>query len=129
MLQIDLKKTNKSSLPATKETPESNPNGLNSYTSLNRAVRIKEIARVADDNRSILGRLQGTKSHYSTSKWNEEYKHQSKIARQINSNGDRFCKNPYFLHSVCTYISHFVLSNCYFAFDLLTALLTGTGLE
>lgn len=70
MLQIDLKKS-KQCGAKPKEVPESNPNGLNSYNSLNRAVRIKEIARVADDNRSILGRLQGTKSHYSTSKWEE----------------------------------------------------------
>lgn len=102
MLQIDLKKTKQGGPTAAAEKPESNPNGLNSYTSLNRAVRIKEIARVADDNRSILGRLQGTKSHYSTDKWNEEFVKQRKIVGQINHNGDRFCKNPYFLHSVCT---------------------------
>jgi len=56
MLQIDLNKS-KNVVSAAVETPESNPNGLNSYTSLNRAVRIKEIARVADENKNILGRL------------------------------------------------------------------------
>ena len=54
--------------------PESNPNGLNSYTSLNRAVRIKEIARVADENKDILGRLQNTRSHYNNENWESQYK-------------------------------------------------------
>ena len=43
MLQIDLKPSAHVSLQ-TRETPESNPNGLNAYNSLNRANRIKEIA-------------------------------------------------------------------------------------
>ena len=56
MLQIDL---NPSKNVVSKDTdqPRSNPVGLNSYQSLNRAVRIKEIARVADDNKTILNRL------------------------------------------------------------------------
>ena len=67
MLQIDLKKSSSVGLNSSVfEKPPSNPNGLNAYNSLNRAVRIKEIARVADDNKQILNRLQGTKSHYST---------------------------------------------------------------
>ena len=71
MLQIDLKPSkNVISTEVVKDKLESNPNGLNSYNSLNRAVRIKEIARVADSNKNILGRLQTTKSHYSTDKWN-----------------------------------------------------------
>ncbi len=58
MLQIDLKKSKNVGMSnSVLEKPESNPNGLNSYASLNRAVRIKEIARVADDNKSILNRL------------------------------------------------------------------------
>ena len=57
MLQIDLKKSKNIGLSSVFEKPESNPNGLNAYNSLNRAVRIKEIARVADDNKSILSRL------------------------------------------------------------------------
>ena len=47
MLQIDLNKS-KTVVSSAAEMLESNPNGLNSYASLNRAVRIKEIARVAD---------------------------------------------------------------------------------
>ena len=75
MLQIDLKKGNPGAAASiiNFEVPDSNPNGLNSYNSLNRAVRIKEIARVADDNKNILGRLQGTKSHYSTDRWEKDF--------------------------------------------------------
>ena len=74
MLQIDLKPSkNVVSTDTLPAKPESNPNGLNAYNSLNRAIRIKEIARVADDNKSILGRLQTTKSHYSTDKWNRDF--------------------------------------------------------
>jgi len=80
MLQIDLKKSKNIGLNSSvfNEKPESNPNGLNSYASLNRAVRIKEIARVADDNKNILGRLQGTKSTYSNEQWENQFKHQRK---------------------------------------------------
>lgn len=103
MLQIDLKPSkNVVSTDTLPTKPESNPNGLNAYNSLNRAIRIKEIARVADDNKSILGRLQTTKSHYSTDRWNKDFESQRRIFDNIGENGDRFCKNPYFLHSVCT---------------------------
>lgn len=84
MLQIDLKPSkNVVSTDALGYKPESNPNGLNSYNSLNRAVRIKEIARVADDNKNILGRLQTTKSHYSTDKWNKDFDGQRRIFDNI----------------------------------------------
>ena len=103
MLQIDLKPSKNIVGPTNViDKPESNPSGLNSYNSLNRAVRIKELARVSDDNKSILNRLQGTRSHYSTEKWNNMFESQRKIIGNIYENGDRFCKNPYFLHSVCT---------------------------
>ena len=101
MLQIDLNKS-KNVVSSAVEKPISNPNGLNSYSSLNRAVRIKEIARVADDNKNILSRLQNTKSHYSNDKWEDQFKHNRKNFEQIRTNGDRYCKNPYFLHSVST---------------------------
>mmetsp|Transcript_1634 Transcript_1634/g.2264 ORF Transcript_1634/g.2264 Transcript_1634/m.2264 type:complete len:120 (+) Transcript_1634:262-621(+) len=101
MLQIDLNKS-KNVQSTAAEMPNSNPNGLNSYTSLNRAVRIKEIARVADDNKNILGRLQNTRSHYSNEHWERQFSVQRKNLQQIQFNGDRFCKNPYFLHSVST---------------------------
>lgn len=101
MLQIDLKPS-KNVVTTANTKPESNPNGLNSYTSLNRAVRIQEIARVADDNRTFLNRLQNTRSHYSTERWHKDFEGVRKISDQIRANGDRFCKNPYFLHSICT---------------------------
>ena len=108
MLQIDLKKSNTVGLNTSVfEKPPSNPNGLNAYNSLNRAVRIKEIARVADDNKQILNRLQSTKSHYSCEQWSKDFVSQRKIIGQIEENGDRYCKNPYFLHSVCTQQDNF----------------------
>ena len=104
MLQIDLNKSKAvSAVSSLPEKPESNPNGLNSYTSLNRAVRIKEIARVADSNRNILERLQSTKPTYSQQQWENDFKQTRKTLTQIQHNGDRFCKNPYFLHSVATH--------------------------
>ena len=101
MLQIDLNKS-KNVVSTAVEVPQSNPNGLNSYSSLNRAVRIKEIARVADDNKNILSRLQNTRSHYSNECWESQFKSNRKNLDQIRANGDRFCQNPYFLHSVST---------------------------
>jgi len=68
MLQIDLNKS-KNVVTEAAFAPESNPNGLNSYASLNRANRIKEIARVSDANKDILGRLQGTRSNYNNETW------------------------------------------------------------
>ena len=80
----------------------SNPHGLNAYNSLNRAVRIKEISRVADDNKSILGKLQSTKSVYSQEKWQKDFDDSRKIINNISLNSDRYCKNPYFLNSLCS---------------------------
>ena len=68
--------------------------------SLNRAVRNKEIVRVAEANHSFLDRLQKATSHYSAVNWEKDY---SKVARntaRISENANRFSKNPYFLHSV-----------------------------
>merc|ERR1712003_167685 len=53
-------------------------------------------------NKNILDRLQGTKSHYSTDKWDSDFHEQRRTLNSIKENGDRYCKNPYFLHSVCT---------------------------
>jgi len=70
MLQIDLKAQTKK--PAV-EKPEPNPAALNQHNSLNRAQRIRNLARIVDDNKQFLGRLQGTKSHYINSHWVEEF--------------------------------------------------------
>lgn len=72
MLQIDLKAQNKKTVPVP-EKPEPNPAALNQYNSLNRAQRIKSLARIVDDNKQILCRLQGTTSHYVNSKWEQEH--------------------------------------------------------
>ena len=82
MLQIDLNKS-KNVVSQASEVPESNPAGLNSYQSLNRAVRIKEIARVADQNKDMLGRLQTAKSHYNNEDWESSYKNQRKQLGQV----------------------------------------------
>lgn len=72
MLQIDLKPS-KNVVSVSSDKQRSNPSGLNSYNSLNRAVRIKEIARVADDNKIILDRLQSTRSNFSADRWNKDF--------------------------------------------------------
>jgi len=104
MLQIDLKK----SQHVTKKPnnlnrdKEPNPNGMNAYNSLNRATRIKNLAKIVDDNKSMLNRLQGAQSHYDNNRWRKDFTENHKKAGRISQNGDRFCRNPYFLHSVCT---------------------------
>ena len=68
MLQIDLKpsKPNKRVLTSSDQrqtqmtmntTTQSISNGLNSYNSLNRAVRIKDMARIVEDNKIMLRKL------------------------------------------------------------------------
>ena len=46
-----------------------NQYGLNSYNSLNRANRIKGLARIIDENKVLLDKLQKTKSSYSNISW------------------------------------------------------------
>ena len=99
MLQIDLKVQNKKPL---EEKPEPNPAALNQYNSLNRAQRIKSLARIVEDNRQMLGRLQTAKTHYNNARLAEDFDKQQSIQKRILANSDRFTKNPYFLHSVCT---------------------------
>jgi inosine/xanthosine triphosphate pyrophosphatase family protein len=76
--------------------------GLNSYSSLNRAVRIKDMARIVEDNKLILKKLQLASSFYSIDKWEQDNKHRKHLVTNICRNSDRFCKNPYFLHSLAT---------------------------
>jgi len=79
MLNIDLKPSNlnpqsiEASHPHT-SSKISNPvtedvKGLNSYNSLNRAVRIKGLAKIVDENKMILNKLQKTTSNYDTMAW------------------------------------------------------------
>ena len=50
MLQIDLKPSKTVTVKPKETVVESNPNGLNAYNSLNRATRIKSLAKIVDDN-------------------------------------------------------------------------------
>lgn len=52
---------------------DKNGNNLNSYTSLNRANRIRSLARIIDENKILLEKLQNTKSNYNNYKWKNEY--------------------------------------------------------
>ena len=58
--------------------------------------------KVANDNRNILNRLQSASSHYSAVQWQKEFYKQRKNTENIKRNADRFCKHPYFVHSVTT---------------------------
>lgn len=78
------------------------PKGLNSYTSLNRANRIRSLARIIDENKVLLSKLQNTRSNYDNSKWETEYMENQKRSNMISKNSDRYCRNPYFLNSICT---------------------------
>jgi len=69
---------------------------------LNRANRIKDLAKIIDENKSLLDKLQNTKSCYNKNKWENDYYKNEQLKKKISVNGDRYCKNPYFLHSVCT---------------------------
>ena len=78
-------------------TSQSTSSGLNSYNSLNRAVRIKDMARIVEDNKIMLRKLQGAASCYSIDRWNQDDKKKKKLVKMICRNSDRFLKNPYFL--------------------------------
>ena len=100
MLQIDLKPSTGVVAKPRDSLPESNPNALNAYNSLNRANRIRELAKIVDDNQTILQRLQSASSVYNANKWSKDHEEKEKIVQRIS--GQRYCRNPYFLHSVCT---------------------------
>ena len=79
--KLNPEKLDKVRLHANKE---SNPNGLNSYNSLNRAVRIKELATIVDSNRRVLGRLQKAESHYSTDRQTTDFMSKQKLSRRLS---------------------------------------------
>ena len=66
MMRPQSAKSRKSNAPS-----QSNQNqyGLNSYNSLNRANRIKGLARIIDENKVLLDKLQKTKSSYNNNNW------------------------------------------------------------
>lgn len=87
MLQIDLKPSKLSKRKLLQDMAKeqrnssvsiqpstSRPSGLNSYNSLNRAVRIKNMARIVEDNKLILRKLQGASSFYSIDRWETDNK-------------------------------------------------------
>ena len=78
MLQIDLKASSlnpgKMAKQETVLKRPSNPHGLNAYNSLNRAVRIKDLAGIVDGNRRVLDRLQNVQSHYNAATHEQNFK-------------------------------------------------------
>ncbi|CDW72308.1 UNKNOWN [Stylonychia lemnae] len=108
MLQIDLKPQNLNPKRLLQQdqyfvTQNSQQRiGINSYHSLNRAIRIKDMANVVDHNKILLKKLQQTNSFYNFNEYEKDNKNKKKLSRMISKNSDRFCKNPYFLHSMAT---------------------------
>jgi hypothetical protein len=67
-------KSRKSNAPSQGGVSSSqNQYGLNSYNSLNRANRIKGLARIIDENKVLLDKLQKTKSTYNNTGWQHDY--------------------------------------------------------
>jgi inosine/xanthosine triphosphate pyrophosphatase family protein len=64
--------------------------GLNSYNSLNRAVRIKDMAKIVEDNKLMLKKLQTASSFYSIDKWEQDNKKKKKLVKNLCRNSDRF---------------------------------------
>lgn len=103
MLHIDLKAKPKTTQSVQRPKKASvNHQGLNSYNSLNRANRIKDLAKIIDQNKQLLDKLQNAKSVYNRNIWEDEHQKRESLKYKIQTNGDRYCKNPYFLHSLCT---------------------------
>ena len=53
--------------------PQGENQGLNSYNSLNRANRIRSLAKIIDENKVLLDKLQNTKSTYSMATWKNDF--------------------------------------------------------
>lgn len=64
--------------------------GLNSYNSLNRAMRIKDMAKIVEDNKIMLKKLQTATSFYSIDKWEQDNKKKKKLVKMLCRNSDRF---------------------------------------
>lgn len=59
--------------PQSAKMKDEQGHGLNSYTSLNRANRIRSLARIIDENKILLDKLQNTRSNYQASKWENDF--------------------------------------------------------
>jgi hypothetical protein len=57
----------------SRQANQSQTQGLNSYNSLNRANRIRSLAKIIDENKILLEKLQKTKSQYDNDKWRNDY--------------------------------------------------------
>ena len=57
--------------------------GLNSYNSLNRANRIRGLAKIIDENKNLLDKLQNTKSTFDRSKLKHDFNKQEKYKAMI----------------------------------------------
>lgn len=98
MLQIDLKpsravvqgmstiqsKSQKTLRPVSAKTARSRfirqPSAtLNSYTSLNRANRIRSLARIIDENKILLNKLQVVKSTFNSTKLENDFQKQRRL--------------------------------------------------
>jgi hypothetical protein len=55
------------------------------------------MARIVEDNKIMLKKLQTAHSNYDIEKWNQEDKKKKKLVKMICRNSDRFVKNPYFI--------------------------------
>ena len=55
------------------------------------------MAKIVEDNKHMLKKLQTASSCYSIEKWENDNKKKKQLVRMICKNSDRFCKNPYFL--------------------------------
>ena len=60
------------------------------------------MARIVEDNKVILKKLSTATSFYSIDRWDNDAKQKNRLVQMICKNSDRFCKNPYFLHSMAT---------------------------
>ena len=55
------------------------------------------MARIVEDNKIMLKKLQTAQSNYNIEKWHQDEKKKKKLVKMICRNSDRFLKHPYFV--------------------------------
>lgn len=55
------------------------------------------MARIVEDNKLMLKKLQTASSFYSIDKWEQDNKKKKKLVKMLCRNSDRFVKHPYFI--------------------------------
>ena len=60
-------------------------------------MRIKDMAKIVEDNKLMLTKLQTASSFYSIDKWDQDNKKKMKLVKMLCRNSDRFLKHPYFV--------------------------------